>query len=975
MGGERIAIVGIGLRYPDVRSANDLWENVLAGRRALRRSDAASPDPFGLFPRVMPRNVASLPDLIPALVIDLTAEALADAGFPGGEGLPRPSTGFVLDSGTSGWPVAVDTTPPRWSQLCPALAAELADSGWPTEQVSEFLRLLGPGYELMVSPSEATGTASTTAGRVCEHFALDGGSYLVGGEQVSSLRCVVTAAEALARGDLDVALAASVNVLTAPRPVAVRDPGVTRPWPGDGAGVLVLMRERDAQAQGRRGYATITGWGVVDGSDAATRTEDTCRRLAITRAYRRAGHGPQTVHYFEIVDGPTGVCTTGTTVLSSVRRDAALTAPPAAVGSVMDNVGYAGAAAGIAGLVSATLAVHHQMIPPGTGQVHRAPDRDADMLYVPVRAELWPADHVIRAGISATETDGVSAHLVIEQSTGRPRGTRIPRRSARLVAGRQDAEVLLLDAEDHAGLRTAVDQLRTVIPTLAQAELVDLASTLATGLTDGPVRAAIVAASPEQADLRLARLAALLDTGEQRTLLPGEGVFLGQGARTPRVVFLFPGQGSRPGPVCALRRRFAAADAMLRSAGVPDDPDQVPAHLAQPRVVAGSLAALEVLRLLGIEADVAVGHSLGEMTALAWGGSLSGSQLVALAASRGEVMAKASAGGGAMAVLVAGPDQTNRLAQGEGTVIAGYHAPDETVISGPADAVDRVCARAEAAGITAIRLRVPHAFHSPMVTPAAEAMAARLAEVHFAPLSRPVVSTVTGDVLDPDTDLRALLRDQVLDPVRFHQAAARAAVGADLVVEVGPGTMLTGLVERIAPGTPALPTDTDSGSLAALLTVVAAAHAVGVTVDPIPLFADRAVRPFRLDDESLVLTRSGTARSADLSRTPPGCVVTTVVERGQEEWAAQLGAEHLPVRDRVIAESGESTQVACTRVQCALRCLTEAGCQTRDLRVEWAQEDGWVVLSAGKTAIATWVTTVKNRPAPVVFAVLAGEEY
>ena len=114
---------------------------------------------------------------------------------------------------------------------------------------------------------------------------------------------------------------------------------------------------------------------------------------------------------------------------------------------------------------------------------------------------------------------------------------------------------------------------------------------------------------------------------------------------------------------------------------------------------------------------------------------------------------------------------------------------------------------------------------------------------------------------------------------------------------------------------------------------------------------------------SLVVTGSGRL----------GCDVETVAHRGAQDWAGLLGDELGRVRDLVMAESGEDTDRASTRVWCALECLRKAGVTDRTLTVDRVHEDGWVVLSAGDAKVATWITTLTYGPDPVAFAVLAGD--
>ena len=951
---ERIAIVGMACRYPDADSRDQFWENVLAGRRAFRRlpdermnladyysSDKEAPDKFYSskaavlrdyeFDRLSYRVAGSTyrsTDLTHWLALDVAAAALADAGFPAGEGLPRQATGVVIGNSLTGEFARANMMRLRWPYVRRTVGAALAEQGWTEERTASFLGELEGRYKAPYPPIDedtlAGGLANTIAGRVCNYFDLHGGGYTVDGACSSSLLSVATAAKSLTEGDIDVAIAGGVDLSIDPFEVIgfaktgalatgemrVYDRNSCGFWPGEGCGMLVLMREAEALDRDLGIYAVITGWGISsDGKGGITRPEAAGHRLALSRAYGRAEYGVQTVSYFEGHGTGTELGdATELEALGSARRDADPDAEPAALSTVKGNIGHTKAAAGVAGLIKATLAVHHQIVPPGTGHVDPHPKllTGRPSLRVPHEAEMWPAGAPVRAGVSAMGFGGINTHIAIEAAPGKVRRTEVDERTRGLVASRQDVELLLVDAPDLAGLRERLAQLAALAPRLSFAELADMAGTLAGELSGQPVRAAVVAANPEQAGQRLTKLLSLVDGGASTVFAPAEGLFVQQvdsGGSGPRIAFLFPGQGSGRGTVSALRRRFAEAAEIHAAAGLPVGGDQVATEVAQPRIVTGSLAGLRVLDRLGITAETAVGHSLGELTALHWGGALDEAGVLRLAGIRGQVMANASQGGGAMASITADAKTTGGFLRDEPVVVAGYNGPHQTVVSGPADAVDRVCELAGSVGYGASRINVSHAFHSPLVEPAAVAMTERLAEVEFTPLSRAVISTVTAGELDPAADLRTLLRDQVLEPVRFHEAASRAVAGADLAVEVGPGRVLTGLLAEIAPDVPALPVDTDNKSLAGLLTVVGAAWALGAAVRTERLFDDRLIRPLSLDGDLRFL--ASPCESAPETDVGLDSAVEAVQAGGSPETAtttAGTGESTLDVLRRLAAE-------------------------------------------------------------------------
>ena len=897
MSPDRIAVVGIACRYPDADSTDQLWQNVLTGRRAFRRlpdermrlEDYYSPDPTAPdrfyskkaaviegfeFDRVKHRVAGSTfrsTDMAHWLALDTASRALADAGFPEGEGLSGLNAGVVIGNSLNGEFTRANQMRLRWPYVRRTVGTALREQGWDDAALATFLGQLEERYKspfpAIDEDTLAGGLANTIAGRICNHYDFKGGGYTVDGACSSSLLSVATACNALVANQMDVAVAGGVDLSIDPFEVIgfaktgalatgemrVYDKGSNGFWPGEGSGMLVLMRDGEAVERGLFRYATIAGWGYSsDGKGGITRPEASGHRLAMQRAYKAAGFGIDTVSYFE--GHGTGTAVGDATELrafSEERRAANPDSPPAAISTVKGNFGHSKAAAGVAGLLKAILAVRHQIIPPATGHhdphVELTGDRPA--LRVPSTAELWPQGAPIRAGVSSMGFGGINAHIVVEHADG-VRKFKVGTATRGLVRSRQDAELLFVDATGIAELRGRVAQLAGFCAQLSYAELGDLSATLQKALADRPIRAAVVANSPEEAERRFGKLLTMLDNGARSVLDAADGVFLGGTGTKPRIGFMFPGQGAgRRGDGGAIRHRFESVDELYQASQLPTDGDLVATAVAQPRIVTSSVAGLRVLSQLGIEAVGAIGHSLGELTALHWAGAMDEATALGVAAARGRIMAQASDGNGTMAGIVAAPDVVEPLMAGEPVVIAGYNSPQQTVISGPADAVERVCALADAQGLGVARIAVSHAFHSEAVAPAAAALRTHLDSETFTPLTRWMVSTVTAQALPADTDVPALLARQVLDPVRFAEAAEVLAADVDLLLEVGPGRVLRGLAVEIAPSVPAVSVETDSPSLSGLLTAVAAAYVLGAPVRHEELHRGRFTRPLALDKE------------------------------------------------------------------------------------------------------------------------------
>ncbi len=917
-----IAIVGMACIFPDACSPGELWENVLAQRSAFRRmpservsledfysGDRHAPDTTYAteaaviegyeFDRVAFNVVGSTfraADLAHWLALDVASKALADAGFPGGNGLPGEVTGVLLGNTLTGEFSRANTLRLRWPYVHRVVEAALAKENWPVEQRAKFLIELEAEYKLPFPPvgeeTLAGGLSNTIAGRICNQFNLKGGGYTVDGACASSLLATANACSALVAGDLDVAIAGGVDLSLDPfelvgfakagalasEEMRIYDKRSTGFWPGEGCGMVVLMRHDDALAQGRRVYAVIRGWGVSsDGAGGITRPESEGQMQAVRRAYRRAGFGIETVSYCE--GHGTGTALGDATeleVLSRARRESKSVSSPAVIGSIKANIGHTKAASGVAGLIKATMAVHTQVLPPTTGceDPHPQLTGPSPTLRVSHHAESWPRDYPLRASVSAMGFGGINTHIVLESVVAERRAT-FSSHEQSLSRSNQGAELFLFEAETLEQLAVQIEKIGGLAARVSRAEMTDLAAQLQKNLVRAGIRASVVAARPAELAQKLEILGSWLREGVKTRLDCANGIFLDSRNSAKRIVFLFPGQGSPTHVDGGLwRGRFESVSELYARSEIPTG-DVVSTRTMQPAIVTASLAGLRVLERFGIEAEAAIGHSLGEITALHWAGAFEEETLMRIVRVRGEAMAELGGPAGAMIALGAPAREVELMLAGEPLAVVGYNSPNQTVVAGAAEAIKNFAQRAAARGWHPTTLAVSHAFHTPFVAAAIPVLDAQLARETFAGLKRSVYSTITGSRLDGGEDLQDLLSQQITSPVRFSSALAALGSPVDLFIEVGPGAVLKTLVSDSAP-TPVVSLDAGGNSLQGLLQAVGAAFALGLPVKHAALFADRFARPFNLDWKPKFFTNP--CELAPVTRNSAGLEQSTAVE-------------------------------------------------------------------------------------------------
>jgi [acyl-carrier-protein] S-malonyltransferase len=295
-----------------------------------------------------------------------------------------------------------------------------------------------------------------------------------------------------------------------------------------------------------------------------------------------------------------------------------------------------------------------------------------------------------------------------------------------------------------------------------------------------------------------------------------------------KIAFCFPGQGSLD---AGMGREIAEAfpEAMdvfvagTDASGLDlrhlcfeaSEAELVDTAVQQPALVATSLAVLAALKARGIEPDYVIGHSVGELAALAAAQALSVEEAIALVRERGLAMAEAARERpGSMAAILGLDDPVvERLCrQIVGVWPANYNCPGQIVVSGEDPAVEECCDQAEDEGARrTVKLRVSGAFHSPLVAQAAERLRPAVERIRFNEPVAPFMSTVSAKI-EPAHRMAGLLIEQLTAPVKFTQAATELArEGVKTFVEVGPGNVLSGLVRRIDKTAKAIPVNNLAG--------------------------------------------------------------------------------------------------------------------------------------------------------------------
>jgi enediyne polyketide synthase len=889
-------------KMPDVRLPNsEYFDPDPSALNKTYQNKAAVIDgyEFNWIDKRIPKQTYESTDIVHWLALDTAMQAISDTKY-NKDNIPREKTGVILGNSLTGEFTRSNQMLLRWPYVRKALKASVMKRGL-GHIFDELEGTMETFYKSVFAPvtedTLAGGLANTVAGRICNYLDLHGGGYIVDGACSSSLLAVVTAANYLESHQMDLVIAGGVDIsldtfelvgfaktsALTPDEMRVYDKGGKGFLPGEGCGMVIMKRMEDAIKDNDQVYAIVKGWGISsDGKGGITAPSAIGQSRALIRAHEKANLDPVKLDFIEGHG-------TGTTVGDKVELEAIAIAlnskneiPPRNCGvtSLKSIVGHTKAAAGIGAFIKTVIAVNRRVFPPTAGikELNTIFEDKALSVYPIIHGQVRDPHSILTAGVSAMGFGGINSHVVLQSGDIPNQKLQPAVEERKLMVSNQSHELYLFSAGNKIALAEKLNLFLKEASGMSYAEMADLAykQNTHTDFTH-QFRAAIVAHTPFELERKVM---ALIDqignwNNEKQVILENHTIVLGYKKENPIIGVLFPGQGSQKINMAFklterhdwLKEMVNRADSVFKSDGSDDIIASIykpveraknkqeittwlnqlkQTNVAQPAITLVSLLWYKFLERLGITINYAAGHSLGELMAFYAAGLLNEETLLRFAAFRGRSMAEF--GSGTMASLVCTRDQVEQyIKETSGYVtIANINAPQQIVISGETTAVRHIIDLAAKDSIGAIELPVSAAFHSNLVAEVAGAISKydQLKNNKPKKTSVKLISSVNGKEVDDTVNLNTYFADQAVHQVDFISVVNKLQEHCNMLLEVGPGKVLSGLVSNISDKISAFPVEINAEDDLSLNVLLANIFVLGCDINTEELYKERLIKEF-----------------------------------------------------------------------------------------------------------------------------------
>ena len=872
-----IAIVGMSALFPDAPNLHQYWDNIVnkidsivdvpesrwniedyydldaetADKTYCKRGGFLPDIDFNPLEFGIPPNILEVTDVTQLLGLMVAKSAMEDAGYGETNEKVLDATGVILGV-TAGMKLLGSMVSRLQYPVWEKVLRRSGLSGSDTEKIIEKMKKAYVRWEENSFPGLL---GNVIAGRIANRLNLGGTNCTVDAACASSLSAMKMAISDLLEYRSDMMITGGVDADNSPLMYMCfsKTPAFTKgdnPRPfdensggimiGEGMGMVVLKRLEDAERDGDSIYAVIKGIGTS--SDGKFKSIYAPRSGGQANALRKAyadadidrlsiglleAHGTGTaagdVAEF---DGLKEVFTEDTPAKSGYPDFQHI-----ALGSIKSQIGHTKAAAGIAGLIKTTLALHHKILPP-TINIERPSEKlgiEKTPFYLNTEARPWITDgEQRRAGVSAFGFGGTNFHFVLEEFQATHSGA---------FRMHKTPATVFLSAATPKELDKVCSGLLAELETVGADERHRklLESSRENSIPKKHARLGFVTDSLANTVEMLGQAVSTLESKNDKTEWNVKGISYRQQALETKgkVVALFSGQGSQymnmgkelflnfpsmTGPYSALDKLFTEKSAssskplsdLVFPIAVFNDEEQEAqlaqlqrTEIAQPAIGGISAGLFRIMRDAGLQTDFSAGHSFGELTALWAAGVIAEEDYYKLAYARGQAMAAPDDpnfdAGSMLAVMGKVEKLEADVAEFPDVVMANLNSKKQVVLAGPTDSILKAHDALKEKKYTVVKLPVSAAFHTPLVGHAQKPFAKAIREVKFHKPQIPVYSNATSKAYPSAAKtIQKQLESHILNSVRFSEEIENIYQdGGRIFIEFGPKNVLTKLVDNI----------------------------------------------------------------------------------------------------------------------------------------------------------------------------------